>query len=264
MRVHRPSPGWATHAAVVTVCTALAGAAQAEDCGPLTNHYGPFDYRTQQGPRLDIVERYHFTPKVQQLVAGETSPLPGDIGYTLRAYPNHHHALVVMSSWKERELAGTAPAQAPWARSRRGAAASAQNVPLSMDCWFDRAVRFRPDDTVVRLLFAQWLTKRNRKDNARSQIEAAQAKVTDNPLSHFNIGLVALEAGLDDIALAQAHKALAMGFERTDLRDKLQAKGVWREPVTVPAAAASAAQPTEAAASAAPPAATPAASTAQP
>src|SRR5678816_4417104 len=64
-------------------------------CGPLANAYGPFDYRTDRtGTTLSIVEDNHFTPAVEQLISGITSSVGGEIDYTLRAFPNHHRALL--------------------------------------------------------------------------------------------------------------------------------------------------------------------------
>jgi hypothetical protein len=64
-------------------------------CGPLANGYGPFDYRTDRtGTTLSIVEDNHFTPAVEQLISGITGSLGAELDYTLRAFPNHHRALL--------------------------------------------------------------------------------------------------------------------------------------------------------------------------
>ena len=59
---------------VSLVLLACPAAALAQDntsvCGPLTNAYGPFDYRTQRD-KLQVVEEHHFTPKVESLLAGQ-------------------------------------------------------------------------------------------------------------------------------------------------------------------------------------------------
>lgn len=43
-------------------------------CGALRNHYGPYDYRVSRGETLDIVERAHFTPRVEALLRGRPAP----------------------------------------------------------------------------------------------------------------------------------------------------------------------------------------------
>ncbi|MEL7448527.1 MAG: hypothetical protein AAFN78_04915, partial [Pseudomonadota bacterium] len=86
------------------LASAQAGAARPkEDCGPLQNAYGPFDYTNPDhvAKKLDRVERAHFDKGVENLKghltnAGGKAQLKGDIAYTLRAFPNHHRALYAM------------------------------------------------------------------------------------------------------------------------------------------------------------------------
>ena len=58
---------------VMLALTAAQAAAQA--CGPLpTGGYGPYDYRYRRD-KVGIVEQYHFTPKVEALIAGATGTI---------------------------------------------------------------------------------------------------------------------------------------------------------------------------------------------
>jgi tetratricopeptide (TPR) repeat protein len=103
-------------------------------------------------------------------------------------------------------------------------------LPRQVECYFERAVRFRSDDTVARLLYAKYLINGSRKPEALIQIESAKYHAGDNPLTHYNIGLLYLEVDEAEQALVQAHRALALGLERTDLKDRLVALGRWRDP----------------------------------
>lgn len=193
-------------------------------CGMIyTDHYGPFDYRTQRAS-LQVVEQFHFTPKVEGGLGGQSGFIGGDLNYTLRASPNHHRALVTL----ERVL-------------ERAKATQIRGMDFPHECYYDRAIRFRPDDTVVRGLYAQYLNKRNRREDGLRQLEAAAQHAGENPFSHYNIGLLYLELGDPAKALAQAHRAEALGFTRTELRDALRRNGHWREPVAAPESTASAA-----------------------
>lgn len=197
-------------------------------CGVIyTNHYGPFDYRTQRAA-LKVVEDFHFTTRVESLLGGQSGYVGGDLNYTLRSSPNHHRALVALMRWVERSKAD-----------------QTQGMDFPVECYFDRAIRFRPDDTVVRALYAQFLHKRNRTEEGLRQLDLAVAHAEDNAISQYNLGLVYLELGATDKALAQAHKALAMGFTKPDLANELKKLGRWQEPSTTPpdtaASAASAA-----------------------
>lgn len=182
-------------------------------CGPITNHYGPFDYRTQKAS-LKIVEEYHFTPEVEALIRGKSGYLDSDIAYTLHTSPNHHRALIALTRLAER-LKTTQPA----------------HLVRPVECYFERAIRFRADDTVVRILYAQFLTKGGRKDEALYQLDTAVTYAKDKAFSHYNIGLAYFDMGQFDKALAQAHTATALGFDRTALADQLKGVNKWQEPV---------------------------------
>lgn len=192
-------------------------AAPASGCGTLDNPYGPFDYQTQKN-KLSIVEQYHFTPQVEGLVGGKSSVNIGmDLEYTLRAFPNHHRALAALVRLGERQ------------RSPQPTGAS-----YSIDCFFERALRFRPQDTTARLLYANYLFKNQRAPDALQQMDAASAVAGDNPFTHYNLGLIYLERQHYDKALEHAHRAYALGFAQPGLREQLQRLGKWQEAVVAP------------------------------
>jgi hypothetical protein len=190
-------------------------------CGSLsqgTSGYGPFDYRTDK-PKLGVVEQYHFTPAVEALIRGSTNTLPGaDLDYTLRAFPNHHKALLAVVRYGEK-LKSPQPS----------------GTHYSVECYFDRALRFRPDDMVVRMIYATFLAKNARLPEAFQQLGQAAGSAADNAFTHYNIGLIYFDLKEYDKALVQAHKAIALGFPRTDLRNQLQSVGKWSEPAELPA-----------------------------
>lgn len=187
------------------------------------DHYGPFDYRTNRA-ELQIVESYHFTAKVEQLQSGQSGYLAGDLNYTLKTSPNHHRALMALMNLTERTKSDLNIGQ-QWPAV----------------CYFDRATRFRPNDTVVRALYAQFLAKRNRKADALAQLDAGVFYAEDNAFSHYNLGLMYLELGAPDKALIQAHRAMVLDFPRTALKEQLEKAGQWREPAPVVAANAASA-----------------------
>ena len=181
-------------------------------CGELNNAYGPYDYRSDRD-KLPIVEIAHFTPEVEALMRGLTGLVGGDIDYTLRAFPNHHRALLTMMRLGERTKS-VQPAGAKY----------------TVDCYFQRAVRFKPDDTTARMLFANYLLKNGRSAEANQQMEQTLALAGDNPFTHYNAGLVYLDMKNYEKALQQAHTAYALGFSRPELREALKKVGKWVEP----------------------------------
>jgi tetratricopeptide (TPR) repeat protein len=198
---------------LVLLASATTAAAQSNSgCGSLDNAYGPYDYRKSKD-KLGIVERHHFTSIVEALMKGESGKLGGDLDYTLRAFPNHHRALIAVMRYGEK-TATPQPA----------------DLPRPVECYFERAVRFSGEDGVVRLLYAKFLLSQARREDANAHLETAVRLAGDNGLSHYNVGLVYLEAKDYPRALAQAHKAIALGYTASGLKERLQAAGQWSEP----------------------------------
>ena len=189
--------------------------------------YGPFDYRTATAAQRNVVEQYHFDAGVESLIKGMTGSVHGDINYTLNAFPNHPRALIAMMN-----LRAKMKVELP------------TGAPFTFECYFIRAVTFRPDDAIARIIYAKYLAANGRKADAMQHLVVAADQAKDNAFTQYNIGLVYLELGAFDKALIQAHRAMALDFGRLELKQKLVAAGKWVDPPP-PAAA----EPASAAAS---------------
>ena len=195
-------------------------------CGQLKNAYGPFDYRTRRD-MLYIVEASHFNQLTESLIRPMGRHFGGDFDYTLRTSPNHHRALISMARYSERRKI-----------------ARLEDTNWSVDCYFERAMRFAKDDYIVRMIYADHLIRTNRAADALVHIDYVASNTSDNPFTHYNLGLLYLEIKRYDKALAQAHAAMKLGLPRTELRDALKKAGKWVEPrAEAPGEAASAASP---------------------
>lgn len=161
---------------------------------------------------LTVVEQFHFTPSVESLVKGASGPLGGDIGYTLDHFPNHHRALAAMMKLALREKNRKPP-----------------GARYTIDCYFERATRFRPNDARVRTLHGSYLLAIGRQDDALEQLEKAAVLEPANPTAHYNLGLLYLQKQQYDKARASAHLAYKMGFPLPGLKNKLVAAGQWKE-----------------------------------
>lgn len=104
----------------------------------------------------------------------------------------------------------------------------------SIECWFERAVLFRPDDGIVRMIYSSYLNSKGRIPEATNQLEIATTYAKDSAFTHYNIGLHYFNLKNYDKALVQAHKAIELGFPQTILRDQLQSVGKWTEPAELP------------------------------
>lgn len=218
---------WVAALCFVVFANASAFAQTVANCGTLSSpgQFGPFDYRTERGNAFNLVHGAHFTAEVEALIRGKTAFAPGgDIDYTLRAFPNEHRALISMIRLGEKE-------KTPKPNGSR----------YTIECWFERAIQFRPDDGVVRMIYSTYLNKAGRIPEATAQLGIAATFAKDNAFTHYNIGLHYFDLKDYEKALVQAHKAIELGFTRTELRDQLQSVGKWSEPADAASAPASSA-----------------------
>lgn len=177
---------------------------------------GPVDFRKISPYTIVFVEVRHFDRGVETLKRGIKSSVAGDIAYTLRAFPNHPRAL--------RSVA---------ALVRRNGGVTPPDLGLSVACWFDRAVAYRPDDIDVRIVFATELLRDGRAVEAREHIHKAEELVSsgaqDNARFHYNVALLLYEIKEYEKSLQHAKKAYELGFELPGLRNKLKGSGHWRD-----------------------------------
>jgi tetratricopeptide (TPR) repeat protein len=193
----------------------LNSAAGEVECGPVhrLGGFGPFDYRDKANlsRNLPIVEQFHFTQNVENLIRGEsTHVIGGDLSYTLRAFPNHHRALNAIVRLAAREKTD----------QPRGSS-------VSVNCWFDRAIRWREDDGTVRMLYANYLVQAKKLDEAGKQYQAAEKLLPNSPNVAYNYGLYHFERKDYDKAREYAKKAYAKGFPLDGLKRKLMSVGKW-------------------------------------
>lgn len=180
------------------------------DCGPLANAFGPFDYRTATRDQINIVEQFHFNSRVESLQGGMTGTIGGDLSYTLRAIPNHPRALLALSRL-----------------ALRTKAATIAGMPYSVECWFDRAIRFRPDDPYPLVLLGSYLAKLSRSGEAADWLDRGAALAPEGDANlHYNLGLGYLDASLIEKAAHHARIAYRLGFPLDGLRNRLKGAGI--------------------------------------
>ncbi len=189
---------------------ASAGALAKPYCGELANAFGPFDYRTPDPDQLYLVEMAHFTEEVQQGVKGNTGTLGQDLDYTLRAFPNHTKALAALSraALRQRTL------QLPGAR-------------YAVECYFERAVRFQPDDGLAWGAYGQYVYALGENARALPMLKKAAELVPDNPAVNYNAGIAYFNAKNYELAVQHAKKAYQLGFPLPGLRKMLVDAGKW-------------------------------------
>ncbi len=197
----------------VVLLLVLTGVSAHALCGgPLErNSFGrPVDYTDpNQAAEIRIVERFHFTEEVERLESGINDPLPGDIGYTLRHIPNHYRALFAMAEWQRKNPPRT------------------ELNYLSADCYFQRALTFKPHDATIYMIYGIHLHKADKLESALSAYKMSAQKNPDDPELDYNLGLLYIDLAQYDKAREHARKAYAKGYPLPGLRNKLQRLGEW-------------------------------------
>lgn len=226
------APNGVTCGAIIILALSMVGRAGAQDvpgCGTLTNSYGPFDYRdpVARSKHLHIVEAFHFTPDVAMLIHGSTGSIIKDLDHTLRAFPNHYIAL---ESVKRYALGGGKMTVRP------------------AECYFKRAIAFRPDDSGARIIYGNYLLQCTKLADgllrqrlqcagyadpsymdsrvlkvAREQYETALMLAPTSPEVNYNAALFFLN--LNDLEKAKRLAAVAYGagYPLMGLKKELQA-----------------------------------------
>jgi len=210
--------------------TSWAVAQVVPDCGSLENAFGPFDYRdpAARGQPLHMVESVHFTHEVAALTHGSTGALIQDLDYTLRAFPNHYPAL---QSLERYALEG--------GKFLDGKPA---------ECYFKRAVAFRPADPGTHVSYGNYLLACTRLTSAtvrgalqcadykdasymdarvlkaaRDQYEEALRIAPDSPDVSYSAALFYLDVNELDTAKRLAEIAYRAGYPLMGLKKRLEA-----------------------------------------
>ena len=189
----------------------LLAALAAPGCGEIKQYAVGGDYtNTNDRRNLALVEAFHFTPDIEALK--RSAARPGEnIATTLEHYPNHHRALAAMARLGQRERT-----------------ARVIGAPWPVDCYFERAMRYRPDDAKVRVVFSNHLLETGRADAALAQMREAVRIDPDDPASHYNLGILLVMRGQFQEAELHARKAYERGFPLPALKNKLLEAGHWK------------------------------------
>ena len=177
-------------------------------CRGKGHNFGPFDYLTRSSHlrELGLVEGAHFPPMVSSLTKGHRGLLHDDIDYTLRAWPNHHRALNAISRYK---LLFPRKPKSP------------------VECYFQRAINFSPEDATTRMLYGIYLQKNKHIKMAEQQYAKAVDLSPNNPIIRYNYGLFLFKQKKYSLAQQQAIIAYEAEFPLNGLKNKLKRVKHW-------------------------------------
>lgn len=176
--------------------------------------FGPYDYLTRHRAKdaYEIVVSEHFIPETEALVRGKTGHLTSDIDYTLRAWPNHHRALMSIIRYELRNRKNDRPTLSP------------------VECYLQRAINYSPKDSVSVILYAIYLQKKGHNKEAYDRYVQAEKMAPENPELHYNFGLLLVSMKRYDEARTHAIEAYKRGYPLPGLKRKLKKLGFWSNP----------------------------------
>jgi len=182
-------------------------------CGNLENAYGPFDYTNpiDLAKKLAVVEKHHFRPETERLIKIRGgNEVIDDLDYTLRAFPNHHRALMAMARYR---------LITPW---------SIENPRYrSADCYFKRAIAMNPADSVVYMIYGIYKHKLKKYDDAEKLYLKALSGLSASAELQYNLGLLYFVKENYEKSREHAKKAYGLGFPLKGLENKLKKKKAW-------------------------------------
>ncbi|MET0106820.1 MAG: tetratricopeptide repeat protein [Sedimenticola sp.] len=174
--------------------------------------FGPYDYlnRSVLKGELIIVEGSHFTPEVEALVRGKTGVEPlSDTDYTLRAWPNHHRALNSVTRYH-------------FQQKKKGI-----RLPTPPECYYMRAINFSPKDATTYMLYAMYLHKSGKMDDAEEKYNKALEIKPNDIQIHYNYGLYLVDRKRFEDAKHHAEIVYSYSFPLSGLKNKLRNAGYW-------------------------------------
>ncbi len=201
------------HWLVFALLTGLAQQAQAAvECEPFRWQEERLDVTAAKDQlRISQIEGHHFDADTENLIRGMTGSIGADIDFLVRYSPNHHRGLAALVRLALRD-------KTP----------KPNGLLIPVECYLLRGIEFKPTDAEVYKIYATYLARLNRNDEALTRFEQAEKLAPDDPVIAYNIGLLLTEKRDFERARTYAHKAYAGGLQFPGLRDKLARQGQWR------------------------------------
>lgn len=200
-------------AAVCLLATAAAPALAAPKiCGGFDEPAALADYRkgrTEFAARLAQVEKSSFSPEVESGALGMAGAAA--LQATLATFPNHAPALNALTRLALKEKRAVLP-----------------GMKYPVECYFDRAQRFAPDDAAVYAAYAGYLFGLGLSDKAVDMYGRAVELDGRNAVIQYNLGLAYFKLNNYELANKYAQRAYNAGFPLPGLRSMLQNAGKWR------------------------------------
>ena len=197
--------------------------ALAQECGPvpLPGAAGPYDYvDAKYSWNLNDISQNHWVPAQQELAAKRVQYALRELNFLLIRVPNHYPGLFELGRI-EQHYPGIS-----YDPSLTGSK-DIMFFPPTAECYFDRALRYRPNDPTLRMLFGLYYHKSKHLEKALAQYQKAEIMDPESSEIQNNLGLVYFDLKDYESSIRHAQKAYKLGYPLAGLRKKLKAAGKW-------------------------------------
>lgn len=177
--------------------------------------YGPFDYtqRHKLPPiNLSLVEGAHFRPTDENHIEVHGRSIPGGLDYTLRAWPNHHRALLSAIRYQ----------------IKLNNKLIKEKLKPPAECYLQRAINFSPKDANSYSLYGYYLKKTGHLKQAKKRFKQALQLAPNNSKIEYSYSLLLIELKQYAEALDIAKKSYEHGKPPSGLRNKMIRMGIWK------------------------------------
>ncbi len=134
--------------------------------------------------------------------------LNNNLDYTLRAFPNHHRALYTMVRLRLRQQ-------------------GEKYAGYPVECYLERALRFKSDDGAVLTIYGIYLYKIAQYEQATQKLKEAVMVSPESAEAHYNLGLVLYRTNRLDEAVKHAKIANELGYPLDGLIRRLKQSDAW-------------------------------------
>jgi len=184
-------------------------------CQGSSKGYGPYDFFSVDKHHVNVVEQFHFTRNVEQLIKGESSRIVDDLDYTLVSIPNHPKALLSAIRFQIKENN----------KLNRVALGRLKSTP---ECYLQRAINFNPKNTSSYILLAYYYSKINKLKKAQDIYIKAINLAPNNSKTEYLYSLLLIKLKENKEAVKYAKKAYQHGHPPQNLKNKLKKLHLWK------------------------------------
>jgi tetratricopeptide (TPR) repeat protein len=217
-------------AALLAIVPAQGETLGAAACGPmpLPGQTAIYDYADQtvdwNRNNIQLIWEQHLSKVDPDLAINDFQDALYQLDFALRYTPNHYWALRKLVQIQKEK---------PGIVYDPGGGTLDHPFNPTTECYFDRALRFRPKDSNLRLLFGVYYHQIRRLDQAMEQYKIAETMRPKSSEIQYNIGLIHYDRKEYQLAAERARRAYDLGYPLPGLRNKLKAAGHWNN--TAPA-----------------------------